>query len=324
MDIQNVELTFTDSCIEEHKELIKFYWKFKPDILEFDNTPTYVKNKYKIQSLTKLSQMVASGSRLTFYLHCVHCNSYEENDASSHTNFKTITKKSNYGKAGFKCGYCKNRETKEIKKQESRKIAATIERLEKAVDIKQWESLTDFQYELLNRCLTTDFNKIKRHYWNELGKNQYPRLFKELQTLADLDLLIVHRNASDDRVSNYQYCSRLLNEFVYVPRMTNTNNEFKAINGTTNQLKFRLTLNKGSHHPDSPKYAGIITFKERIVIEPNVEYTFAQWERAGDNLYLTLIPTEEVYPAPNQLPISKLPTSLQDGIQSFLRSIKPF
>lgn len=324
MDIKNVQLTFTDSCPEENKDLIKFYWKFKPDTFEFDNTPTYVKNQYKIQNVTILNQIVASGSRLTFYLYCSHCKTFEKQHSSSHTNFKNITNKSNYRRNPFKCDYCKKQEEIEQNKQDEQKEAAIIERLDKAIDKKRWEDLTDFQYDLLNRCLTTDFKKIKTHYWNELGQFQFKKLFIELQNLADLDLVKIQRNRSGDRVMGYQYSERLKQEFDYVPRISNPNDEPKIINGSTNQLKFRLTVNRGSHHPDSPKYAGIITFKERIVIEPNVEYTFAQWERAGDDLYLTLIPTEEVYPAPNQQPISKLPSSLQDGIQSFLRSIKPF
>lgn len=324
MDIQNIQLTFTDSCLEEYKELIRFYWKFKPDTLEFDNTPTYVKNQFKIQTLTKLKQIVSSGSRLTFYLHCTQCKCYEKNQATSQTSFNKSIKNVHQLQESYICDSCKKREIEEIRKQEEQKRIALIKKLEKAVEIKQWEKLTDFQYDLLNRCLTTDFDKIKKHYWDELGRKQYRRLFNELQSLADLDLIIIHRNTSNNWVSGYQYCSKLLKEFEYQPRIPTPNNEITVLNDTTNQLKFRLTLNKGNHHPDSPKYAGIITFKERIVIEANVEYTFAQWERAGDHLYLTLIPTEEVYPAPDQLPISKLPTSLQDGIQSFLKNIKPF
>lgn len=323
MDIQNVQLTFTDSCLEEHKDLINFYWRFKPDTLEFDNKPTYVKDQYKVQNLTILNQIVASGSKLTYYLKCTSCKSYELNQSTSHTDFNKITKKLEDQRKTFKCDYCKHQEEKVKSKQEEEKRTAIFEKLDKAVDRKRWESLTDFQYELLNRCLSTDFNEIKKHYWNELGRSQFVRLFIELQNLADIDLIIIQRNKSGDRVLGYQYYGRLKEEFKYCPRINKTKNEPNFPNDTTNQLKFRLTLNHGSNHPDSPKYAGIITFKERIVIEPNVEYTFAQWKRSGDNLYLTLIPTEEVYPAPNQMPISRLPTTLQDGIQSFLRNIKP-
>lgn len=323
MDIKNIQLKISDSCMETDKEIIKLYWQFEDDSLEFNHKPTMVRNKFNI-SQSELNNTIQTESALTFHIHCIHCNSYEENKAQSQTSFNQATKVHRSFRSENKCRHCSElqKEKELIQHQEERD--ALIENLDNAVTEKRWENLTEFQHQLLNRCLTENFSEIKKHYWNELGRSQYKRLFIELEALAYLNLIVIHTDIWTDRVTGYRVYDRLKKEFEYRPKLSEPKTEHEIFKETSGQLKFRLTINKGSHHPDSPKYAGIITFKERIVIEPNVEYTFAQWERAGDHLYLTLIPTDEVYPAPNQLPISRLPTSLQDGIQSFLRSIKPF
>ena len=51
-----------------------------------------------------------------------------------------------------------------------------------------------------------------------------------------------------------------------------------TIDSETNELKFKLTINENQYHPDSPLHAGTVTFKERIVIEPGVEYIFGLWK----------------------------------------------
>jgi hypothetical protein len=68
-------------------------------------------------------------------------------------------------------------------------------------------------------------------------------------------------------------------------------------------------------------YAGTVTFKERIVIEPNVEYAFGQWQRAKKNLYLTMIPIDKLEKMPTQKKISKLPISIKQGVTDFLTNI---
>lgn len=295
MEIKDIQLTILDSCPEDKIELIKFYWKFKNGTLEFDNKPTYVKNQYRIQSLSKLNQTMGSESTLTFFIFCRKCEKYVKSQAKSQKGFYKNAKKS------FKCEDCKAKEEAEKNRNKLEKEKAFYDKLNKAVETKRWEILSDFQYELLNRCLTKSFNEIKRIYWNELGQYQYKKLFIELQNLADLDLIIIQKWANN--VSGFQIYARLKKAFVYEPRLTNDKKEPMMINGATDQLKFKLTINKESYHPDSPKYAGLITFKKRIVIEPNVEYSFAQWERSGNNLYLTLIPTDDLYPSADQKPL---------------------
>ena len=64
-----------------------------------------------------------------------------------------------------------------------------------------------------------------------------------------------------------------------------------------------------------------ISFKEQIVLKPNVEYIFGQWERANDNLFLTIIPTSEFEKRPSQKSISKLPKLIKHGVHEFLNNI---
>ena len=56
------------------------------------------------------------------------------------------------------------------------------------------------------------------------------------------------------------------------------------------------------------------SFKERIVIEPGVEYIFGQWQRAKRNLYLTMIPIANLEKTPTQRRVSKLPISVKKGV----------
>jgi hypothetical protein len=93
------------------------------------------------------------------------------------------------------------------------------------------------------------------------------------------------------------------------------------IDTETNEIKFKLTINENQQHPDQPLHAGTVTFKERIVIEPGVEYIFGQWQRAKKNLYLTMIPIDNLEKTPTQNRISKLPISLQKGITDILNNI---
>jgi hypothetical protein len=94
-----------------------------------------------------------------------------------------------------------------------------------------------------------------------------------------------------------------------------------TINSETNELKFKLTINEFQNHPDSPKFAGIVTFKQKITIEPDVEYVFGQWQRANDQLYLTLTPKENMDKLPTQKRISKQPIPIRQSITKFLNNI---
>jgi len=88
----------------------------------------------------------------------------------------------------------------------------------------------------------------------------------------------------------------------------------------TNTIKLKLTINEYQNHPDSPKFLGIVKFKERIVIEPDVEYIFGHWQRANENLHLSLTPLENMEKLPTQKRVSKLPISIRKVVTDFLNN----
>lgn len=80
-------------------------------------------------------------------------------------------------------------------------------------------------------------------------------------------------------------------------------------------------INKDQYHPDSPTHAGTFTLKERIVLEPGVEYIYGFWPRANENMYLTMTPLKNLDKFPIQKKISDHPISLQKGIEEFLKKL---
>ncbi|WP_299155352.1 hypothetical protein [uncultured Christiangramia sp.] len=321
--MKNIQLIIKDNCPTEYVEIIKFYWELNDETLEFTNKPKGVRSKFNIEQ-PKLNKIIQPNSAITFYLHCKNCNSYEFIEVNSQSTFNILFKSYNSSRNIFKCKHCEEIANLEKQKEQERERQERLLELDKAVDEKRWMNLNSFQYELLHLCLTKSFSELKKHYWSKLGENRYGKLFHELKVLAKMDLLEIDVDPWNGRIKAFQYYSRMKENFIYNPAKTETtayHQDFER--RETSQLRLTLTIDKSKFHPDSPKYAGLVKFKQRIVIEPDVEYSFAQWERSGDNLYFVLTPIDEIYPAPNQTPIVRVPTSLQDGIRDFLESINP-
>ena len=55
--------------------------------------------------------------------------------------------------------------------------------------------------------------------------------------------------------------------------------------------------------------------------KPGVEYIFGQWQRAKQNLYLTMMPIDNLEKSPTQKRVSKLPISVKKGVTDFLNNI---
>ncbi len=320
--MENINLTISELCPEEYLKIIKSYWKIDIDTLEFENKPKKISTLYDLKQ-SELNNIIRKNSKLSFYLHCISCNSFELNEVYSQTTFNLKSKKHRSQRDSTQCEHCDELEKLAKVDEQEQERSNLFLRLDKAVLERRWQNLNSFQYELLHQCLNKDFDELKRYYWLKLGEQKYARVFHELQALAHLDLIVILKDQWDKRVTGYQYYERLKEEFVYDPsQFEKEEKQFSSQDKETKQLRLKLIIDKNKNHPDSPKYAGVVTFKERIVIEPGVEYAFAQWDRAGENLYFVLAPTNEIYPVPDQIPISRLPTSLQDGIRKFLKGIK--
>ena len=317
--IANLQLHISESCSDLEKEILQLYWSLEDE--EFINTPKSIKKKYDI-SQSELTAICADNATLTYYLFCEHCSSYELHEVRSQSAFRYILSQSRkrYHNS-FKCNYCKEVQREQVRLDKIKKNKELVEKLTKAVDNKNWENLSDFEKVTLKNSLEMDFNQLKKHYFNKLGKPQYIKFIKALEALEEQDLLILQRDSWRGWIENHIYIKKLLNVKDKIIIKKQTPKSITCFNSETNELKLKLTVNTEKYHPDSPLYAGSITFKERIIIEPNVEYVFAQWERANNNLYFTLVPTSEFEKMPEQSSISKLPKHIKYGVNEFLNNI---
>lgn len=154
-----------------------------------------------------------------------------------------------------------------------------------------------------------------------LGQDNFYHLIKSLENIEAQNLIVLHRDSWNNYITNFQYLSSLENYKEEINFKKERPEETTAFDDATNTLKFKLTINDVQNHPDSPKFSGIVKFKEKIVINPNVDYIFGMWQRANDNIYLTLTPQEDLDKLPTQKRLSNLPVTLQEGITNFLNNM---
>jgi len=316
--IANIQLHLSENCSDLEKEILQQYWKLNET--EFVNAPKAIKKKYAI-SQSELTKTTATYSTLTFYLFCDHCHSFEKHEAKSQSSFnQTIREFHSRYYQSFKCNHCKEVQRQQFHLEQERKRNELIKKLDEAIENKNWKNLSNFEKGVLKNCLEMNFDSLKNHYGKILGSTNFKQLIKALYNIENQELIILERDRGG-YIINYQYLSKL-KDFKNEITTHKNNSESKAsFNSETNELKLKLTINKEKFHPDSPLYAGTITFKKQIVINPSIEYVFAQWERANDNLYFTLIPISEFEKFPEQKPISNVPKILRQGIHEFLKNL---
>lgn len=319
--IANLQLKLSENYSELDKEIIEKYWKI--DNGEFVNSPRLIKKKYNI-SQSELTQIIKSYSRLSFYIYCSNCNSYELNEATSQSNFKdTIsTFKSRYNK-NSKCGECIYLEKKEQEAERTRRNKELLNKLNNAIDSRNWKNLSNFEKGVLRNGLEMGFYDLKKHYGGKLGQNNFVRFIRALESIESQNLFVLSRESWNNYITNHQYIERLLEykKEIVVEKPQEPKQNTTTQHPKTNELKFKLTIDNERRHPDSPLYSGVVTFKEEIVLKPGVEYAFGQWERANNNLYLTMIPTSELEKSPKQQPLSRVPISLQEGIRNYFNRL---
>ena len=318
--IANLQVFISEKCSEREKEIINYYWEFKEN--ENFRYPKQVANTFGI-GLTELKRIIGTHSELSFDFFCQHCSRYELQTINSITRYIEITKvkrQRNFN-SGFKCAKCKQLDEEKVileKKEAQKKLK---QKFEQAIENKNWNNLTNFEREVLISSLEMNFTELGKKYWNQLGKESYIKLIKALEKIVNENLILLFRKGHHNYIYAYEHLS-YLTEFKdeikppkkIIPSYVQTNFE-------TNELKFKLTINENQYHPDSPLHAGTVTFKERIVIEPEVEYIFGLWNRAHENLYLTMTPIENLENTAQTKRISKQPISLQQGITDFLNNM---
>lgn len=319
--IANTQLHFFNNCIDLEKEILQLYWEL--DNGTFVNTPKTIKSKFKI-SQYELSTMITRYSLLSYHLLCKHCVSYEKHSSKSQNDFnqklQRFRNSSRYG--GGQCDNCKRAEGDKKRLEDETRKSELVSKMRLAIKNENWTKLTNFQKEVLSKSLEMNFFNLKKYFGNKLGKTNYIKFIFALEAIEAKGLLLLCRDSHNGWIEDHKYSDKLLTfkDSIFIAKEEIKESEY-SFNPDTDQLKLKLSINKEKQHPDSPLYSGIITFKEKIVINPNTEYVFAQWERANNNLYFTLIPASELEKMPEQKPISKLPKHISEGINEFLGNL---
>mgnify|MGYP006094420071 CR=1 FL=1 len=318
-NIANIQIEFTNNCSEEHKEIIKQYWEFRGSI--FINKPGKLKDKCDLTQ-TELSKLVVENSTTSFYLYCESCNSYERQYVTSQTGFRQAL--SNYNGRyfqSFKCDYCETKQKEQAKIERNRKHNELVENLNLAIKNKNWKNLSNFDKAFLIHCLEMNFLQLKKYYGNLLGQSQYIKFIKALERIEHQNLLVLERDSLNNYIVGYKYLMNL-NEYKDEINFKEEQSESTAtMYSDSKTLKFKLTINEFQHHQDSPLYAGTLNFKEKIVIDPDVNYVFGMWQGANESLYLTLTPQEDMDKLPEQKRIPSSPIPIQQGITDFLKNM---
>ena len=317
--IATLNLIISENCSETEKEIINYYW-MRND-LNFVKTVKSICESFEItQNL--LNKLISTNSELLIYFSCGICNENYSKQVNSRKNFKLLRDEvalSYY--ALNKCDTCLKNEQNLVDRQNLEKQKKVSQKLEKAIENKNWNNLTKFEREVLIGCLEMSFVPLKKKYGGQSGKESFIKLIRALEKIASQDLIQLIRNIRDNYITDYKYLTKLaeFKEEIKVPIKTMTS--YVQTHVDTNELKFKLTINENQYHLDSPLHAGTVTFKERIVIEPGVEYIFGLWNRANENLYLTMTPLENLKKIPQTKRISRQPISLQQGITDFLNRL---
>lgn len=311
--IANIKIQFSENCTELQNKILQDYWEFKD--LDFDNNPKKCKEKYKL-SQSDLSKIIRDFSSLLFYRKCDKCNSFEKHEVKSISSFKTIVNKTKHI-----CFHCIIEEYDENEKIEKEKIKIARAKLTDAIENKNWKNLSKFELNVFVKCLDLNNSDLKSYFGDILGQKNFIKLIKALESIEKQNLIVLQRNKYNNYITDHQYLSTLKE---YKDEIIDEYNNYQSIaesNYDTNELKLKLTINESFNHPDSPQYAGTIIFKERIVIEPNTEYVFAQWTRSDNNLFFSLVPLKSLEKLPKQERISEQPKLIKEIIEDFFKNI---
>jgi hypothetical protein len=318
--IANLQVLISENCAKKEKEIINFYWEFKDT--EFVNTPKQVKEVFEI-SKTDLTKIIATHSKISFYMYCESCNSFENQQVQSRTKYLEIikAKRQRNHPFAYKCDHCERLEQKKVSKEKEEAHKKLLQEFDNAIESENWNNLTNFEREILSSCLEMNFHQLKKKYGGQLGKKSFIKLIRALEKIASQNLIHLIRNGRDNYINDYQHLARLTEFKDEIKVSKKITPSYGKTHNESNELKFKLTINEHQNHPDSPLHAGTVTFKERIVIEPGVEYIFGLWQRAHENLYLTMTPIENLEKLPIQKRISSQPISLREGITDYLNNL---
>lgn len=291
--VSNIRVQVSEKCTEREKSIIELYWKFNG--FEFLNTAKSIMETFEI-SQSQLNKLISSRGLLMFSIPCGSCPKFDDFQASSRLNFKSIINQALTSNliSTYKCSFCISKEQEEAylkNVQEQKKIN---ENLEKAIETENWLHLSNFQKGMLCNCFKMNFVELKKHYRPILGLDNWILFIESLETIESYNLLSLQKDSTTKEIINYRYLDKLTSFKNEISIKEATTKSSFDLDIETNELKFRLTTNKDQHYPDRPSHTGTIIFNQKIVIEPGVEYIYGLWKRDNENLYLTMIPKKNL------------------------------
>lgn len=317
--IVNIQLQISENCTEEEIVIINAYWELKE--MKFVNMSKNIKDAYNIP-LHQLTNLVKSHSTLYLYVHCSNCNSYEKHQAKIQTQFTAIIKKAMKKNTQIKkCSHCRLQEVEQFNLEELNKQKKLFEKYSNAIINKNWTHLTKFDKGVLVNSLNMTFKDLKKHYGNLLGKSQFILFIKALENIENQSLLSLDRDQWTNYIVGFKKPDSLSDYREDICVQEELKESFVEVNTETDELKFKLFVDKKSQHIDGPLHSATFILKEDVILKKGVEYICALWPRANENLYLTMTPLETLEKLPVQKRISDHPISLQKGIQDFLRNL---
>lgn len=327
--IANIQLKISNDISEEKIELLKKYWEYDENF-NLVNQPTPLRDAMGM-SQKDLLDLVAEHSTMSFYQFCRECNSMELQNPNSQTQFRSCVSSLKRFYDHFMCEYCKKLKSQQIEQQNQieleKKEHERKEKIKKyhvAISEKVWRNLSAFENGVLKHAIQLNgIAELKQYYFGK-GMQAYKMMFTALRILeAEKLVFLTMDNRNKNFIKNYQYLPRLSAEYEFEQNKEQQTNKGSSVqmNNETNEIKFKLTVNKNQVHPDSPAHAGTVTFKEKIVIEPGEEYVFGLWNRANEELYLTMVPLEKMENLPIQKRLQSYPIPIRKGIEDFLNSI---
>lgn len=318
--IENIQLQILENCAEKEVAIINAYWKLEE--MKFVNMPKNIKEEFDI-SLSELTKLIASYSTLFLFIHCENCNSYEKHQAKSKTQFTALLKKAKINaRPIIKCSWCRQQELELFNMEEQNKQKERFEKFNNAINDKNWNNLKKFERDILVNSISMSFNELKKHYGNQLGQSQFILFIKALENIEDQNLLFFIRDPWTNYIIDFHKSDRLMDYRSEITVQEEIKESIVEVDSETNELKFKLVINNNHYHPDSPTHGGTFTPKERIVLEPDVEYIYGFWPRANECLYVTMTPLKNLEKLPTQKRISDYPISLQKEIQNYLRKLR--
>ncbi|KVV13413.1 hypothetical protein [Flavobacterium sp. TAB 87] len=317
--IANLRVQVSEKCTEREKSIIELYWKF--DSLEFLSTAKNIMKTFEI-SQNQLNGLISSCGLLLFSIPCGSCTKSDDMKVSSRSDFKSILNQAPFttsSNSTYKCSFCISKEQEEAHLKNVQEQKKINQNLEKGIEAKNWQHLTNFQKGMLQNCFKMTFLELKKHYRNILSQDKWMLFIESLEVLESHNLLSLQRDSNKKEIMNYNYLDKLpsFKDEISIKKEA-TKSSFE-IDAQTNELKFKLITNKDQNYPDSPAHSGTIIFNQEIVIMPEVEYVYGLWKRANGNLYLTMMPIENFELLPANIKFSEKSIRLQNNIASYLK-----